>query len=248
MAGTALTTREVAKLLSVSEATIKRWASDDLIQSEKTVGGHRRFSLAEIARFQRERGVAPIPRSSAQTANKSQVRDGISPAALFQRLAEGNAEETGALLISAYLNGQSLTSLFDELVTPAMHQIGDFWYRGEMTIADEHLASQTAISALQKLRSVIHQPAPTQTRSLLCGVDGDLHELPIHLVHALLEAEGWDVTDDKRRPLRTLAHFNQQLWLALRGVAGSLPFQPEDTRPDAWATSLAADAQRFRKR
>ena len=65
---------------------------------------------------------------------------------------------------------------------------------------------------------------------------------------AAFEAEGWDVTDDKRRPLRTLAHFNQQLWLALRGVAGSLPFLPEDNRPDPWGSSLAAEAKRFRKR
>ena len=72
--------------------------------------------------------------------------------------------------------------------------------------------------------------------------------LPIARQVAAFEAEGWDVTDDKRRPLRILAHFNQQLWLAIRGVAGSLPFQPEDTQPDAWAASLAADAKRFRKR
>jgi hypothetical protein len=45
-----------------------------------------------------------------------------------------------------------------------------------------------------------------------------------------------------------LGHFNQQLWLAIRGVAGSLPFQPEDDRPDPWGASLAADARRFRKR
>jgi hypothetical protein len=48
--------------------------------------------------------------------------------------------------------------------------------------------------------------------------------------------------------LRVLPHFNQQLWLAVRGVAGSLPFQAESTAPDAWAAKLAADAKRFRKR
>ena len=72
--------------------------------------------------------------------------------------------------------------------------------------------------------------------------------LPIPAQVAAFEAEGWDVTDDKRRPLRVLGHFNHQLWLALRGVAGSLPFQPEDNRPDPWGASLAAEAQRFRKR
>lgn len=65
------------------------------------------------------------------------------------------------------------------------------------------------------------------------------------------EDEGWDVTDDKRRPLRVLGHFSQQLWLAIRGVAGELPFLPDDDdtpRPDSWGANLAAEAKRFRKR
>ena len=65
---------------------------------------------------------------------------------------------------------------------------------------------------------------------------------------AAFEAEGWDVTDDKRRPLRVLGHFSAPLWLALRGVAGTLPFQVEDDAPDAWASKLEAEAKRFRKR
>ena len=65
---------------------------------------------------------------------------------------------------------------------------------------------------------------------------------------AALEAAGWDVTDDKRRPLRVLGHFSGPLWLAVRGVAGSLPFQAESNEPERWVTNLAAEAARFRKR
>jgi hypothetical protein len=65
---------------------------------------------------------------------------------------------------------------------------------------------------------------------------------------AAFEAEGWDVTDDKRRPLRVLGHFSAPLWLALRGVAGTLPFQAESSEPEAWVSKLEADAKRFRKR
>ena len=193
MAGTSLTTKEVARLLSVSEATIKRWADDGLIQSDKTVGGHRRFGLAGIARFQRERGVAPPQRSAAQGGRKSASKERVSISLLFRHLVAGHEDETGALLINAYLHGQSLASLFDRVVTPAMHQIGDLWYRGELTIADEHLATQTAIAALQNLRSVIHLAAVSEPRALICGVEGDLHELPIHLSQVLLENDGWDV-------------------------------------------------------
>ena len=64
------------------------------------------------------------------------------------------------------------------------------------------------------------------------------------------EAEGWDVTDDKRRPLRMLPQFSAVLWLAVRGVAGTLPFAPppDETKPDDWAKNMAAEAARFRKR
>jgi hypothetical protein len=66
----------------------------------------------------------------------------------------------------------------------------------------------------------------------------------------LFEGAGWDVTE-KRRPLRLLPQFNQQLWLAIHGIAGALPASPaadEDERADPWAKNLAADAVKFRRR
>ena len=65
---------------------------------------------------------------------------------------------------------------------------------------------------------------------------------------AAFEAGGWDVTDDKRRPLRVLGHFSGPLWLAVRGVAGTLPFEPQTSAPAPWASKLEAEAKRFRKR
>lgn len=76
----------------------------------------------------------------------------------------------------------------------------------------------------------------------------NVDQLPLAEQVAAFEAEGWDVTDNKRRVLRTLGHFNQQLWLAIRGVAGEVPFAPEEEKPGAWGAGLAAEAARFRKR
>ena len=77
--------------------------------------------------------------------------------------------------------------------------------------------------------------------------DGMEHRPVLEQV-AAFEREGWDVTDNKRKPLRMLEHFNQQLWLAVRGVAGELPFQAEDAKPEGWVSKLEAEASRFRKR
>lgn len=80
------------------------------------------------------------------------------------------------------------------------------------------------------------------------GWDG-VERRPLAEQVGVFEAEGWDVTDSRRRPLRMLGHYSAPLWLALRGVAGALPFQPDDDdRPGSWGSSLAADAARFRKR
>ncbi len=79
------------------------------------------------------------------------------------------------------------------------------------------------------------------------GWDG-IDKAPMGKQVFAFEDAGWDVTDDKRRPLRTLIHFNQQLWLALRGVAGELPFLAEADDTERLASNLAAEAARFRKR
>ena len=71
---------------------------------------------------------------------------------------------------------------------------------------------------------------------------------PIGEQVAAFEAAGWDVTDNKRKPLKMFGQFNQQLWLAVRGVAGELPFQADDAKPEGWVSKLEAEASRFRKR
>lgn len=79
------------------------------------------------------------------------------------------------------------------------------------------------------------------------GWDG-IETKPLGAQVFAFEDAGWDVTDNKRKPLRMLAQFNQQLWLAIRGVAGSVPFAAERDKPDDWASNLAAEASRFKKR
>lgn len=78
------------------------------------------------------------------------------------------------------------------------------------------------------------------------GWDG-IDRRPLREQVEAFEACGWDVTDAKRRPLRMLEHFAPQLWLAVRGVAGSLPFIPPADEPDPMKSSLAAEAAAFRR-
>lgn len=186
-----LTTKEVARLLQVSEATVKRWADDGLLHSSKTAGGHRRFSTHSIATLRREKGIGPalgVPR-----APKKRRAASLSSSRSFRELLLGGDEkEAAAFLIHAYMEDQSLAALFDETITEAMHEVGDLWFGGSITVADEHLATRVVLSALQKLRGIALPAEMAGMKAICCGVEGDLHELPVHLAEMILENEGWD--------------------------------------------------------
>ena len=191
MSAANLTTKEVARLLQVSEATVKRWADDGLLYSSKTAGGHRRFSTHSIASLRREKGIGTAP-ALPRPRKKGRALSLSSSVRLTELLLGGEEREAAAFLIHAYMEGQSLMSLFDKTITEAMHEVGELWFRGTITVADEHLATRVVLSALQKLRGIVVPAGPNGMKAICCGIDGDLHELPVHLAEMILEAEGWD--------------------------------------------------------
>jgi methanogenic corrinoid protein MtbC1 len=206
MAADNLTTKDVARLLLVSEATVKRWADDGLLLPKKTVGGHRRFSIQSIARLRREQGIAPAAQSPTKRVGKKMVPGRLPSAESFSDLLlSDNEAEAAAQLIDAYLQNHALATLFDVTITNAMHRVGDLWFNGTITIADEHLATRVMLSALQKLRGVVVPGQATGLKAVSCGIEGDLHELPIHLAEIIFESEGWDISNlGPNTPLFTL--------------------------------------------
>lgn len=196
MAAANLTTRDVARLLHVSEATVKRWADAGLLLPEKTVGGHRRFNVQSIAQLRRKQGIAPDAQSAEKRLREKLVPGELPSAENFsQALLQGKEAEATDQLIDAYLKNHALANLFDTTITNAMHRIGDLWFKGTITIAEEHLATRLMISALQKLRGIVVPGEATGLAALCCGIEGDLHELPIHLAEMIFESSGWNTSN-----------------------------------------------------
>ena len=120
-------------------------------------------------------------------------------------LLSDNEAEATAQLIDSYLQNHAIANLFDTTVTNAMHRVGDLWFNGAITIADEHLATRVMLTALQKLRSIVVPRQATGLKAVACGIEGDLHELPIHLAEIIFESEGWDISNlGPNTPLFTL--------------------------------------------
>ena len=204
--GKKLTSKEAARLLGASEASVKRWADVGLLPSEKTAGGHRRFRPADVALFKRENcGAAAATttrrRQQQQRVGANSATDGTGGAesveasveTLFGALTHGDTEETSALLVKSYLDGRPLAFIFDQLLSTTMRRIGDLWHEGTLTVAEEHLATRSAISALQTLDNVVAEPVANNLLAVCCSAEDDFHELPVQCTELVLKHEGWEV-------------------------------------------------------
>src|SRR6185295_4345518 len=135
----------------------------------------------------------PAAQSPKVRAAKEMVPGRLPSAESFSELLLGDNEaEAAAQLIDAYLQNHTLATLFDTTITKAMHHVGDLWFQGTITIADEHLATRVMLDALQKLRGIVVPGESTGLTAICCGIEGDLHELPVHLAQMMIETEGWD--------------------------------------------------------
>jgi MerR family transcriptional regulator, light-induced transcriptional regulator len=205
-----LTTKEVARLCRVSDATVKRWEIDGLIRSERTKGGHRRFRAEEIARFQQQSSLGVQQHLGDESSIKIRAllrsdKD-LSDCTFFHSLIAGCEQESGDRLISEYINGTTLTEIFDGLISRTMTHIGELWYRGQLSVAQEHLATHTVIAAIYKLRHAIEIKEPCNKLAICCAFEGDFHELPAHLAQMTFESEGWEVMNfGANTPLFSLA-------------------------------------------
>ncbi|HYP00257.1 MAG TPA: B12-binding domain-containing protein [Pyrinomonadaceae bacterium] len=237
-AGKKLTSKEAARLLGASEASVKRWADGGLLPSEKTAGGHRRFRPEDVALFLREKArgatatrrgganfsaATPSPEANDAPLPLTVESDEALVETLFGALASGDAEETSALLVKSYLQGKPPASICDELLAAAMRRIGDLWHRGELTIADEHLATRAALDALQTLDKVVAEPEPYNLLAVCCGTEDDFHELPVRCAELILKHAGWEVLSlGAHTPFYALTDMVARLHPALVCVASTI--------------------------
>lgn len=193
-----LTTKEVARLCRVSDATVKRWQAAGLLASERTSGGHRRFRAEEVARFQRAQNLgrrkcvgdeSVVSALTGQQRHDSKIH---SDSIFFRAVMKGCEEAAANYLINEYLQGKSAAEICDRIICPAMSQIGELWAAGKINITEEHLASRVALNAVYKLRQALFVSEVTDKLAMCCAPSGDFHELPTHLAQMTIENAGWE--------------------------------------------------------
>ena len=114
-------------------------------------------------------------------------RFGVALLAGDSKAAEQVAQEALELTLSQAM-------LYDLVVGPAMHRIGQLWAAGEIGVAHEHLATQIATQVLALAHDVAGLPAHrAEHRAMLAAAEGEQHVLALDMAAKLLESAGYEV-------------------------------------------------------
>lgn len=154
-------TRDAGKLLGVSLRTVQLWVDGGLLEAWKTVGGHRRITIASVKRLQEERTVV---RSAGEPKTEGQA--GRKPVVL---VVEDDADllmlyETTLSLWEPPVTVLTANNGFDGLL-----RIGEA--PPDLLVTD---LSMPGIDGFQMLRSLHANPAVGEMRiAVVTGLDKD---------------------------------------------------------------------------
>jgi diguanylate cyclase (GGDEF)-like protein len=193
--------REFALLCAYPTTAFDRPGSADALarvceQHTKVIDDSQRLvaNLQRQSRLLRRKLDRPAPSFSPAVAGDGERREPTLAMWLERAIRHGDAGGASAVLESGLKDGISGTRLLSRVVPAAMHAIGSAWEAGEITVADEHLATATCQRAITWLYPSLltHRPR-SRERLLVAGVEGEMHGLAPRVVADVLEGRGYDV-------------------------------------------------------
>ena len=193
---------ELSRRSGVSPELLRAWERRyELLQPERTTGGLRLYSTADLERvqaMQRHIGDGLAAREAADLAKQARAepsRDTAQvPAAARAELARATDafdEPRAQALIDDLLARTTIDALLSGIVIPFLHELGERWERGEVSIAQEHFASNLLRGRLLGLaRGWGRGNGPA---ALLACPEGEHHDLGLVAFGLALRERGWRI-------------------------------------------------------
>ena len=176
-----VTLAEAAEQLGVHYMTAYRYVRTGLLPATKT-GGVWSVSVDELEAFRSRPAERPTRKKS-------------TPLLIERRLLAGDDNGTLQLLNNALASGADCEELYLDLLCPALASIGTKWAAGELSVADEHVATATVLRVLPRLETGSSVRGRSHGTILLATVEFDHHALPTSILRELLRHRKYDVVD-----------------------------------------------------
>jgi excisionase family DNA binding protein len=192
-----LNSKEVASIMGVNVSTIKRWTDSGRLDCYQTVGGHRKFLLSHLKYFLNEKINNKLKINVIEYLNKGEkeliqriervdyvyLRD-----CLFQLGLQQKVDSIHAIINSLLINGEPQHRIYDELILNLLNRIGEQWKKNKLSIADEHVISETIRSVIYRIQSEIASNVVNKTTKVFCmTLPNDEHELPLAMMQSVLQ-------------------------------------------------------------
>ncbi len=178
--------------------TNRRLYSDEDVERlellrDATAAGHSIGQIAELETVELRRLVAELRPGGRPSAERAPALD--AGAVQREALAAVTAFDPQRLenVLSRAAVSLSQNAWIEAVVVPLLHEIGDRWADGSLSVANEHLASAVVRTVLGNMNETIgrEEAAP---RLVVTTPPGQLHELGALLVTVWAASEGWNST------------------------------------------------------
>jgi len=109
-------------------------------------------------------------------------------------LQVGDPQAAATAIVKALGEGLTPVEVQSRVIAPAMHEIGELWESGSVTVAQEHLATTLSHHVLSRLYSGMLGGTQRHGGSVVvAGVPGEHHLLGLRMAADVFEGAGFDV-------------------------------------------------------
>lgn len=108
-------------------------------------------------------------------------------------VARGATDVAQSVIDDAMTLGATTPEIYLSVLAPAQVKLGEMWHRGEINIAQEHLATAITMQMMDRQRQAAKPRTPLGLRALVTPVKDDQHFVGARMIADLLTMDGWDV-------------------------------------------------------
>lgn len=233
-----LSPRELAEAIGVSESSIKRWADDGAVRAVRTSGGHRRIPIEDAVHFIRSSGQKVcrpeiLGVDDATPFSQTLPAHGEEGELLYRLLVEGSESGARGFLVSLFLSGWTPAQIIDGPVSEAMTRVGELWRLDPSAIYVEHRATDIAMQALSRIRSLIQIPQANARRAVGGAPSGDPYIIPSLGASLVLGSLGIRATNlGPETPIETLRHAVTELAPHIVWISTGVAAEPSKLRDE----------------